>query len=130
MAPAKRDHNLDTQQTFPYSPCSRFRAQVAELVDALDSGSSVRKDVEVQVLSWASKRLISTRVSAFLHSAEDLNLGFERASIEAKAEQEARRQRESAGRSQMPRRHLAKTKVLSWAKKTSGPSDQMSFFVL
>ena len=28
-------------------------AQVAELVDALDSGSSVRKDVEVRVLSWA-----------------------------------------------------------------------------
>ena len=28
-------------------------AQVAELVDALASGASIRKDVEVQVLSWA-----------------------------------------------------------------------------
>ena len=28
-------------------------AQVAELADALDSGSSVRKDVEVRILSWA-----------------------------------------------------------------------------
>ena len=28
-------------------------AQVAELVDALASGASVRMDVEVQVLSWA-----------------------------------------------------------------------------
>ena len=55
-----------------------LHADVAELVDALASGASVRKDVEVQVLSWASKKLISTRVSAFLHSAEDLNLGFER----------------------------------------------------
>jgi hypothetical protein len=29
------------------------RAQVAELADALDSGSSDRKVVEVRVLSWA-----------------------------------------------------------------------------
>jgi hypothetical protein len=29
------------------------RARVAELADALDSGSSVRKDVEVRVLSRA-----------------------------------------------------------------------------
>jgi hypothetical protein len=28
-------------------------AQVVELVDALASGASVRKDVEVRVLSWA-----------------------------------------------------------------------------
>ena len=28
-------------------------AQVAELVDALASGASVRMDVEVRVLSWA-----------------------------------------------------------------------------
>ena len=28
-------------------------AQVAELADALDSGSSVRKDVGVRILSWA-----------------------------------------------------------------------------
>lgn len=33
-------------------------ADVAELVDALDSGSSNRKVVEVQVLSSALKRLI------------------------------------------------------------------------
>src|SRR6516165_594429 len=30
-----------------------FQAQVAELVDALDSGSSARKGVEVRVFSWA-----------------------------------------------------------------------------
>jgi hypothetical protein len=29
------------------------RAQVVELVDALVSGTSVRKDVEVRVLFWA-----------------------------------------------------------------------------
>jgi len=29
------------------------QAQVAELVDALDSGSSARKGVEVRVFSWA-----------------------------------------------------------------------------
>ena len=28
-------------------------AQVAELADALDSGSSARKGVEVRILSWA-----------------------------------------------------------------------------
>jgi hypothetical protein len=32
---------------------SETRAQVAELADALDSGSSGRKVVEVRVLSWA-----------------------------------------------------------------------------
>jgi hypothetical protein len=31
----------------------RLRAQVAELVDALASGASDRKVVEVRVLSWA-----------------------------------------------------------------------------
>ena len=30
-----------------------IRAQMAELVDALASGASVRKDVEVRVLFWA-----------------------------------------------------------------------------
>ena len=38
----------DTQPAVPI-----FRAQVAELVDALASGASVRKVVEVRVLSWA-----------------------------------------------------------------------------
>ena len=33
-------------------------AQVAELADALDSGSSVRKDVEVRILSWAPTFLL------------------------------------------------------------------------
>ncbi len=36
-------------------------ADVAELADALDSGSSVRKDVEVQVLSSAPTKLTSSR---------------------------------------------------------------------
>ena len=35
-------------------PASLFqRAQMAELVDALASGASVRMDVEVRVLFWA-----------------------------------------------------------------------------
>ena len=36
-------------------PCkgSRIWAQVAELVDALASGASFRKEVEVRVFSWA-----------------------------------------------------------------------------
>src|SRR6056297_3190246 len=38
----------------PMSKCaSTTPAQVAELVDALASGASVRMDVEVRVLSWA-----------------------------------------------------------------------------
>jgi hypothetical protein len=36
----------------------RTGAQVAELVDALDSGSSGRKVVEVRVFSWAPIDLI------------------------------------------------------------------------
>ena len=47
----------------PLTPLHRGRksrvtrpAQVVELVDALASGASVRKDVEVQVLSWAPKQ--------------------------------------------------------------------------
>ena len=45
---AMRGHNRIASQ---YPLC----AQVAELADALDSGSSVRKDVEVRILSWAPK---------------------------------------------------------------------------
>ena len=37
-------------QVLRFAACS---AQVAELADALDSGSSSRKGVEVRVLSWA-----------------------------------------------------------------------------
>ena len=33
-------------------------AQMAELVDALASGASVRMDVEVQVLFWAPNRIV------------------------------------------------------------------------
>ena len=40
-----------------------FYAQVAELVDALVSGTSVRKYVKVRVLSWAQNRLIKTPIS-------------------------------------------------------------------
>ena len=48
-------------------------AQVAELVDALASGASIRKDVEVQVLSWAPRTSDSQRttpVSRFAQMAE------------------------------------------------------------
>lgn len=38
-------------------PASPTRAQMAELVDALASGASVRKDVEVRVLFWAPNLL-------------------------------------------------------------------------
>lgn len=37
--------------------CSHKYAELAELVDALDSGSSVRKDFRVQVPGSAFKRL-------------------------------------------------------------------------
>ncbi len=37
---------------FGFDEC-RFWAQVAELVDALASGASFRKEVEVRVFSWA-----------------------------------------------------------------------------
>ena|GEM_PF-1490510 len=40
----------------PYS--SHNYARVAELVDALASGASVRKDVEVQVLSRVPKQMV------------------------------------------------------------------------
>ncbi len=36
-----------------------IRAQMAELVDALASGASVRKDVEVRVLFWAPSFFIT-----------------------------------------------------------------------
>ena len=52
-------------------PVPTLRAQVAELVDALASGASVRKDVEVRVLSWAPLPLdlngIPTGLSGTLH---------------------------------------------------------------
>ena len=38
------------------SPLANFIAQVAELVDAPDSGSGARKGVKVQILSWADDR--------------------------------------------------------------------------
>ena len=42
---------LDHCQLHRYN--ARFFAQMAELVDALVSGTSVRKDVEVRVFFWA-----------------------------------------------------------------------------
>jgi hypothetical protein len=39
----------------PLYKSSFKHAQVAELVDALVSGTSIRKDVQVRVLSWALK---------------------------------------------------------------------------
>ena len=39
------------------SPLAIVIAQVAELVDAPDSGSGARKGVKVQILSWAEKKL-------------------------------------------------------------------------
>ena len=42
-------------------------AQVAELVDALVSGTSVRKYVKVRVLSWAqAKEAVSNEAASFL----------------------------------------------------------------
>ena len=40
-------------------------AQVAELADALDSGSSVRKDVGVRIPPWADSLLEKADLSAF-----------------------------------------------------------------
>jgi hypothetical protein len=45
-------------------------AQVAELVDALASGASVRMDVEVRVLSWAPFLKITTRENR-IHAGTD-----------------------------------------------------------
>ncbi len=56
-------------------PASPTRAQMAELVDALASGASVRMDVEVRVLFWAPSlpahhlynfKLQSSPVTAFV----------------------------------------------------------------
>ena len=44
-------------------PASPARAQMAELVDALASGASVRKDVEVRVLFWAPPTLSEHLIS-------------------------------------------------------------------
>jgi hypothetical protein len=43
----------DAQNDFVFASLVPTNAQVAELADALDSGSSGRKVVEVRVLSWA-----------------------------------------------------------------------------
>lgn len=43
---------FDAPAASAYTPLTT-PAQVAELVDALASGASVRMDVEVRVLSWA-----------------------------------------------------------------------------
>jgi hypothetical protein len=43
-----------------------FFAQVAELADALDSGSSGRKVVEVRILSWAPQIIILRPFPDFL----------------------------------------------------------------
>ena len=43
---------VDSRHPAPYHPRSS-PAQVAELVDALASGASSRKGVEVRVFSWA-----------------------------------------------------------------------------
>ena len=43
-------------------------AQVAELVDALASGASFRKEVEVRVFSWAPKRFFKCVANCALRS--------------------------------------------------------------
>ncbi len=57
--------------------CTRLtdeQARVAELVDALGSGSSVLTDVEVQVLSRADKKSDPIGVALFVWGpVEDLN---------------------------------------------------------
>ncbi len=60
---------------------SAHRAAMAELVDALDSGSSDRKVVEVQVLFAAPKiKYLCLRCFVFF-SIEDLNRGYTHASL-------------------------------------------------
>ena len=53
-------------------PCFESHADVAELADALDSGSSVRKDVEVQVLSTASLSLGIVKIPGLFHFIVDV----------------------------------------------------------
>ena len=43
----------------------KIQAQVAELVDALVSGTSVRKDVQVRVLFWVRQIFIFAQVVEF-----------------------------------------------------------------
>jgi hypothetical protein len=45
---------------------SKLKAQMAELVDASDSKSGVRKDVQVRFLFWAQKSLESVYFQGFL----------------------------------------------------------------
>ena len=44
----------------------QINAQMAELVDASDSKSDVRKDVQVRFLFWAHKGLLQDRAESFL----------------------------------------------------------------
>jgi hypothetical protein len=52
QAALKQHHDIDRVASLLYQPRST-PAQVAELVDALASGASGRKAVEVRVFSWA-----------------------------------------------------------------------------
>lgn len=55
-------------------PASPTRAQMAELVDALASGASVRMDVEVRVLFWAPKiRQLPLKISGLEVCTADLS---------------------------------------------------------
>ena len=51
--PPIHQNRIDTPRHCAYTPVYQTRAQMAELVDALASGASVRMDVEVRVLFWA-----------------------------------------------------------------------------
>ena len=53
--PNKSANPVDDPTIHPYYPAFLPRAQMAELVDALRSGRSSRKGVEVRVLFWAPK---------------------------------------------------------------------------
>ena len=50
------EHNLAKVGVAGSSPVFRSNAQMAESVDALVSGTSVRKDVQVRVLFWVLLR--------------------------------------------------------------------------
>ena len=50
---------------------SRNNAQVVELVDTRGSGPRVRKNLQVQVLSWVPKKVRERKFSGFFFGTQD-----------------------------------------------------------
>ena len=68
--------SLDRVALLPFREVVRTYAQVAELVDALASGASNRKVVEVQVLSWAPLQSPTASHKVYFTLRNQLDMGF------------------------------------------------------